>query len=153
VLRVDGLPKGWTVKSAMVGGVDMLDRPVALEGRDIDGLVLTLTEHPSSLSGTVRGAQGQADETAAVVLFPADTAWTNLGPSPRRVRLARPNRAGAFQIGGVPPGDYYVVAIEEVAAGAWQAPEVLQRLSQIATRVTVGDRQTASVSLSVQILR
>jgi hypothetical protein len=39
---------------------DILDSPVALETEDVDGLVLTFTDRPSTVAGTVRDPQGRA---------------------------------------------------------------------------------------------
>jgi hypothetical protein len=153
VLRVDGVPRPWSVKSAIVNGVDILDQPIALEARDVGGLVLTLTDRPSGLSGTVRNAQGQLDESADVVVFPRGGDWTNHGPTPRRFRLLSTNRVGAFAAVGLPAGDYYVVAVSGEATGAWQSSEMLQRLARVATSVTVGDHQNAAVSLTRMEIR
>ena len=111
----------WTLKSAMVGGRDVSDVPVTVAGSDITGLVVTLTDQASVLTGTVRDSRNAADVTATVLLFPTDRAlWTDYGAVPRRLRTARTDRRGAFSIPGLPAGEYYAIAIPEENTIDWQ---------------------------------
>ncbi len=48
---------------------------------------------------------------------------------------------------GLPPGDYYVIALDDVAFEDMNDPGVLERLAQYSTRVTVGDDVVAEVPL------
>jgi hypothetical protein len=147
-LRADAPPRGWTIKSAMVGGRDILDSPLALESSDVDGLVITFTDRPSGLGGTVRNARGQPDAGATVLVFPVTGAWTDLGSSPRRLKSARTLRNGTFSLPGLPAGEYFVVAIDDELASNWQDPAFLQRLARVATRVTIAAGQTLMQDLS-----
>lgn len=70
----------------------------------------------------------------------------------RWVRSARPLQDGAFRVPGLPPGDYWVAAIERMdglPAGGSAPPEaeVLEPLSSRATRITLGDGQSQDVTL------
>ena len=81
----------------MVGGRDVSDVPLTVAGDDISGLVVTLTDHASVLTGTVRDAQNAADVAATVLVFPTDRAlWLDYGGLPRRLRTARTDRTGGF---------------------------------------------------------
>jgi hypothetical protein len=153
VLRVDGPPSGWTVKSAMVGGRDISDTALVLESRDVSGLILTFTDHPSHLGGTVRDGHGRADDNAAVVIFPSDGGSVNLGASARRLRTVSVSRAGSYGISGLPPGHYDVVAISDGLSADWQDPVFLERLSRIASHVTIGDGQSLSLDLTTMVMR
>ena len=56
---------------------------------------------------------GPAD-AATVIVFPTDRdAWTNYGTSPRRLRNVRVDKTGAFSIGNLPAGEYFVAAVPE----------------------------------------
>jgi hypothetical protein len=145
---VDSPPKGWTIKSAILGGRDICDVPLPLESNDVTGLVVTFTDRPSQLSGTVRNAQGRPDEDATVLVFPVDGVWTDLGPSPRRMRSLRASRTGAFGFSGLPAGDYFIIAVNDAVAASWQEPAFLQKLARAATRTSLADGQTASLTLS-----
>lgn len=154
-IRVTTAPRNWTFKSAVINGRDVADTPLVLEANDADGLVITFTDRPSGLAGTVRNAQGAADQNATVLVFPHDpAAWTDIGANPRRLRSSRPSRDGAFMVPGMPPGDYDVVAVSDEIAANWQDPAFLRTLSRVATRVAVVEGQTASVDLrTAQVAR
>jgi protocatechuate 3,4-dioxygenase beta subunit len=73
--------------------------------------------------------------------------------NPRRMRLARTSRTGAYNFGGLPPGDYYLVAISEEYANEWQDPRFLQQVSAQATQVSVGEGARATRDLTTQPFR
>lgn len=143
LLRVANPPAGWSVRSIMIGGVDASDTPIDLEDRDVGGALVTFTDRVSSLSGTVKAQQGAAagaDDAAAVVVFPADNrAWMNYGLNPRRVRMTRTSKSGAYSFNGMPEGDYYVIAIAEEVASEWQDPRFLEAMSREANRVSISE--------------
>ena len=147
-------PPGWTLRQVMVNGVDAADTPVEIEARDLSGVVVTFTDRLSDLSGSVRDAQGAVDANAAVIVFPIDERqWTDYGVNPRRLRLARTTSAGAYRFGGLPPGDYYAVAISEAVAGDWQDPAFLRQLARDATRITVNEGGSHTQSLSTRAVQ
>jgi hypothetical protein len=148
LLRVDGPPRGWTIKSALLNGIDICDAPLAVEVNDITGLVLTFTDRPSSVTGTVRTSEGRPDDDATVLLFPMDGGWADLGSSPRRWRTMRASRAGTFGATGLPPGDYFAIAVSDAVASNWQDPAFLQTLARAATRVSLAEGQALSLTLS-----
>jgi len=143
LLRVANPPAGWSVRSIMIGGVDASDTPVDLEDRDVGGALVTFTDRVSSLSGTVKAQQGAAagaDDAAAVVVFPADNrAWMNYGLNPRRVRMTRTSKSGAYSFNSLPEGDYFVIAIAEEVASEWQDPRFLEAMSREANRVSISE--------------
>jgi hypothetical protein len=49
----------------------------------------------------------------------------------------------------LPPGGYYAIAVEYVAQGEWGDPEVLERLRGKATRFTVNDGETQTLTLKL----
>ena len=57
--------------------------------------------------------------------------------NPRRSRTARASRAGAYTIANLPAGDYLVAAIDRANEGDMQNPAYIERLSRVATRVTI----------------
>ena len=69
----------------------------------------------------------------------------------RWVRVARAAADGAFSITALPPGDYWVAAVDRVdtVAGAadWIDPDLLDRLLPRATRVFVGAGETRALDL------
>ena len=150
-LKSAGAPQGWTFKGATVGGRDITDAPFDIEGSDIGGVVLTFTDRPSALNGSVTGSGGGGgDPQAAVIIFPAERElWTGYGTSPRRLRNVRADTKGAYTISNLPPGRYYVAAVREALAAEWQDPKFLETLANEATPVTIGEGQQLTQALKV----
>jgi uncharacterized protein (DUF2141 family) len=147
VLRTS-TPEHWTFRSATVNGQDIADVPFDVRTADINDVVVTFTDRPTNLNGTVRAATGAADGAALVVIFPAENGnWAEAGMNPRRLRSTRTDRTGSFTMNAMPPGDYYVVAVHEDAMPQWQDPQALQELAGVATQLHLAEGETKSVTL------
>lgn len=139
LVTVGNLPAGWTLKSATIDGIDASVHPFDLAST-VDNLVVTLTDHPSELTGTVRTAQGASDPTADVVIFPADTkTWLETGTGTRILRQARVSRDGTYRVIGLPPGDYYLAAIPDELSTNWSEAKSLENLARLASRFQMTD--------------
>jgi hypothetical protein len=133
----------------VLGGTDVSETPIEIEDRDIGGIVVTFNDTPTDLRGTVKSADGVADDSSAVVVFPSDSrAWMDYGINPRRVRIARTSKTGTYSFGALPAGDYYVAAFSEEFAGEWQDPRFLDQLSRGASRVTLNDAEKRTQDLT-----
>jgi hypothetical protein len=138
----------WLVKSATIGGADVLDAALEIRDADVAGIVVTFTDRMATVSGTVRSA-GETDlSETSILIFPANhRAWIDSGMNPRRLKTARASRAGAYTLPNVPAGDYVIVAIDRANDGDTQDPAFIERLSRIGTRLTVStDPQTVSLT-------
>jgi hypothetical protein len=133
---IDG-PSGWMLSSATVNGRDVLDAPVDLR-QSVDGAVVTFSDRPAQLSGSVRDASDQPSATDTVILFPADrTLWT---PRSRRIRAERSAADGRFQFRLLPAGDYYVAAATDVDEYEWYDAAFLERLAAgSAVKIVIGE--------------
>jgi hypothetical protein len=153
VLRVSA-PRGWVVRSATFSGQDLIDSAVELREGDISGVVITFTDRPADLSGTVTGANGNPDGTASVIAFPADRAlWTSGGSSPRRLKNVRTGKDGSYSLGALPPGEYFLTAVPDAAAADWQNPEFLDVLARAAARVRLDEGEKKTQSLQTARIR
>ena len=140
VLRVISPVTGWTLESITYQGRDIADHPVDVSGSDIAGIVVTFTDRPAEIAGTVKTATGP-DVDASVLLFPSEPAlWTGT-LNPRRMRLTRVTKTGTYSMKGLPPGSYYVVAVPDEQTSDWTDPRALESLARAATLVDV-DRGT-----------
>jgi len=137
----------WTPKSATVGGRDILDNPLELRDADVTGISIVMTDKVGQVTGTVR-APGETDlSETSVFLFPvAYRNWADNGMNPRQSRTVRASRNGVFTMPRVPPGEYFIIAVDRSAAVDLQDPARLDDVSRAASRVTVTD-ETATVSL------
>jgi protocatechuate 3,4-dioxygenase beta subunit len=153
VVRMPNPPAGWTFKSAMYQGRDLSDTPIDLGARDAAGVVITLTDRPASLAGSVRTGQGP-DGEAIVVVYPIDSAaWSSSGVTSRRMRTARAARDGSYSIAGLPAGEYYVVAVKEDMVGEWQDPALLKALAGLAQQVRIIDGERKQQDLTSAVIR
>ncbi|HUR21039.1 MAG TPA: carboxypeptidase-like regulatory domain-containing protein [Vicinamibacterales bacterium] len=149
ILRVSGAPQGWTLRSATFAGRDITETAIELKDDSAAGVVLTFTDRPSEMKGTVRTASGNPDPTASVIVFPVDQAgWVDTGSQPRRIKTSRTGKDGSFTIGPLPPGDYNVVAIEDSAPRNWQDPAYLDAIARGATTVRIGEGDSRAVTLT-----
>ena len=96
-----------------------------------------------AIAGHVTDAQSKPIDSYLVIVFSTDrTKWF---PDSRSVMMARPGQDGGFEVVGLPPGDYWVAAVEAIPVnqnlGEWGRPETLDRLSTRATRVMLAARE------------
>lgn len=54
IVRFSSQPAPWTLKSAMLNGRDIADVPVTLDAADLSGLVVTFTDRPATIAGSIR---------------------------------------------------------------------------------------------------
>jgi len=149
----DSIP-GWSVESVTVAGRDVADAAFEITDADITDLVVTLTDQPARIGGSVRSMSGLADFDAAVFMFPTDRSrWREAGASTKVVRTVRVDATGAFLIPNTIPGEYYLVAVSDNQAHAWPDQKLLAQLSVVASTVRVGARQQMVVSLSTMEVR
>jgi hypothetical protein len=145
-------PSDWYLKSIRVRGRDVTDdrRGVSLAGmgfaRDLEVVV-------SNAGATIEGdvADGAASVAGySVVLFSSNPDhWYR---NSRFVKVASANTAGKFRIAGIPEGDYFVAAVDELdgsAAGAWQTRAFLESLIASARRLHLREGDARSMSLAL----
>jgi protocatechuate 3,4-dioxygenase beta subunit len=144
---------GWETKGATLDGRDVSTRPMEVRA-DVEGAVLTITDRPSEITGSVRNAQGTPDPTAAVLLFTADREyWVDFGSSSRRMRTVRVSEAGLFTLRGVPAGNYFLAAVPDEIAVDWQTSRVMDQLSRVAVRLSIQDGERRTQDLTVRTIR
>lgn len=150
-VRIDN-PPGWTLKSVSVRGRDISNAPVRLDS-DVAGVTLTFTDRPTDLAGFVRADNGLV-EGATVLVFPRDrTTWIDFGRRPPGLRASRSSRDGSFHFIGLPPGDYFLVAVDDAAAVDWQQPKRLETLAQLAAQVTLTAGEKRSIDVRPSVIR
>ena len=81
--------------------------------------------------------RGQAVHDYVVVAFSEDsTKW--LLPTPRHVRMARPDQDGKYSVTGFPPGEYLIAVEQELDMESAYDPETLERLRSKAVAARLG---------------
>jgi len=145
-------PQGWTLKSVTLNGIDVTDAPIHFGRADqsISGLELTLSSRPTTIVGSVTAA-GHSRAGAVVLIAGVDRSlWY---PHSRYFARASSGRDGTFTVVGLPPGDYFALAITAVPGltdgDDWQDPEYLDAHTARATRITLAEGAQVSVALVV----
>ena len=149
LVRLAGLPEGWTLRAVALAGRDITDTPIVFSRQmPTTGLQILLTDRLTMLTGTARDARGQVTTDYTVVIFPEDAAL-RVFPS-RFVRSGRPNQDGEFSVSGLPPARYLAYAAQAIPTSAWTNLEYLARMAPAAEPFSLGDGETRHVSLPVQ---
>lgn len=141
----------WFAATAIAGSRDVLDVPLALGQQDARGVTIVMTDDAPEIAGTVRDAKNQTVRSCSVVAFPVDRALRY--PQSRRIALRQCGDDGLFVFGlaaGLPPGEYYVAAVPDLAPNEQFDSVLLDELARTAARVTLadGDSKTVHVSLA-----
>jgi hypothetical protein len=146
-IRVD-LPEGWAVKAMYHDGRDVTDAPLESKSGDIlSGLLVILTNHVTALSGQLVDDKGAPLADGTVLVFASESEkWSE---DSRFVRAVRPNQQGAWQVKGLPGGEYLAVAVDYVEDGMWNDPEYLESVRRYAQKVTLTDGMSQTLSLRI----
>jgi hypothetical protein len=139
-------PQGWGLRSVRVNGIDVTDAGVEFKpGEDVSGVEVELTNKLTTVTGAVTMSGGEPSKDYTAIAFAQDKAkWTG---APRFQSVGRPDQEGRFKMTALPPGDYYVVAIDRVEPGQWADPEFLESMRTSATSLTLQEGETKSVTL------
>jgi hypothetical protein len=136
------------LRSGTQRGRELLDAPFEISpGTTLAGVVLTITDRPSEISGTLQSATGLPAPEYQIIAFPADPAlWTD---GSRRIRSTRPTTAGMFSFADLPAGEYLLAALTETDPGEWQRPEFLRDVMPSAVKVTLGEGERKRQDLRI----
>jgi hypothetical protein len=148
IIRVQGMPAGWALKSVTLDGADITDAVYDFKpGHNVTGLVVTLTDRLSEITGNVRDGRGQPILDYVLVAFPEDTKlW---GPQSRYVQTSRPNQNGTFSVKGLPPGRYLAAVVPALENGMQNDPALLEQLRPRARSFSLADGQLVNLNLEM----
>ena len=160
----------WMVKGLIIGGENALDTPVTFQpDQQLRNVQLIVTDKRSEMAFHVSDESGQPTRDYVVLVYPIQRSrWaTNVRtftlPPIDPMMMAVMNRVGATSsvpgqippngpprreaMSGLRPGEYYVVAVDDLAQDDLTDPAVLDRLRSSAVRVNMPESGTAEVSL------
>jgi hypothetical protein len=126
------------MRSSMANGQDTLDFPLNFTAEsDLAGVVITMTDTTTELSGHLMDAAGKPALDYTIVLASTDERfWT---PGSRRILTARTDATGAYMFRNMPPGTYLLGAVTDLEPGGQFDPELLQSLRGASRTVTVDE--------------
>ena len=148
-VRVAGAPQGWTFRGATLGGRDVTDAPLDIDG-DVSGVVLTFTDRQTQLCGKRNGGErlarrGDGDRVS--------DGSRRVGRLRQRVEAPAHGTRGQerqLQRRIAPARRVFRRRHPERMAADWQNPKFLEGLTGDATRVRLadGDKRTLSVKVA-----
>lgn len=103
-------PAGWSIRSIVAGGRDVLDRPIVIgPGERLRDVQIAYSDRLSELAGMFQNDSGSAAVDFTIVVFPDSRELWDAGA--RRIRGVRPATDGRFTVANIPPGTYYLAAL------------------------------------------
>jgi hypothetical protein len=138
--KLDVSPSPWTVDAMVVADQDRLDRPFQIGTGERLTALITLTERPNQVGGTLRDASGRALAFSLVTIFSVDGAQRE---AHRRVQLVRTDATGAFRFDGLPSGEYVLAPADGFDPEMWRTVPFFERLTPSGQRVAVGHGRPA----------
>lgn len=139
-VSISNAPAGVYLQSVRFGDRDVTDTGFDLSAGSPGSLEVLLNSDGAEISGVVAGDDGIPMSGVTVALI----------PNTRQSRLFKgdtTDQSGAFKFQGLAPGDYNLLAWEDVAWGAWYDPEFLKPVEGKAESVTVKENDRKSVTL------
>lgn len=137
--------EGLYVKAIRLNGRDVLTGGLHLESAPNGPLEVVISSNGGTVGGRVLDSSGKPVPNIKTVLVPN---------APRRQRgdlykYVSTDDAGRFQLSGIAPGDYRVLAWERVEEGAWQDPQFLRLFENEGAPVHIeeGSRVTVDTRL------
>ena len=158
VYRLSGFAPGmtagrstWTLRSVVADGRDLLDSPFEIRpGQDIGSVVATFTDRVADLSGVVIDQTGRPVSDVFVLVFSSNQAYWQVRA--RRVPApVRPDSSGRYRITALPPGEYYLAAIQSFDPEEYATPAFLEQVVPGAIKITIGEgeKKTQDIKLGI----
>jgi hypothetical protein len=148
LLRPQGAPRGWVMKSVLVNGRESIDTPIELRsGQALADVTVVFTDRLTEVNGTLKDASGAPLTEYTMLAFPQDQdLWR---PQSRHIMTTRPDQNGRYQLRGLPPGDYFLAAVDPAEQGEWFEPAYLAAHQGGAVRVSLGDGDVKTQDFTV----
>jgi hypothetical protein len=141
LIRALQVPAPWSLERVLQRGRDITDTPIEIrQGQKLQDVELIFTDAAPSVSGIVRTGTSRLLVDRLVVVFPVDQAlW---GPASRHIQSTRTDWLGRYQIGPLPPGEYFIVSVTDFEEEDIFERETLDQISRTAirTRLSVGQK-------------
>ena len=145
-------PRGWTLKAILVNGVDVTDGTHRFGARQqsLRDVQVVLSNRVTTLSGVVADSGTSGGKSEVVVFAAARDKWDVMS---RFVARGSPEADATFRFEGLPPGEYYVAAIDRVRLAGigvddeWEDPDLFEELIPSAKLVSLFDGLETTVKL------
>ena len=142
IVRDAGANDDWFVKTLLAGGRDVNDPGISLNGGTV-ALDLVASTNGGVAEGAITDHQGQPVANAVVVAVPESRMRGRMD----RYRKTQSDQNGHFQLQGLRPGDYTVLAWESVDGEEYYNPDFLKMYAGQGTALRVSEGEHKSLSL------
>ena len=139
-------PPGWWIKSVDMGGANAAQQPVMFgrPGDSRDDVTIVLSSAVGQLSGRVLDGTRRVEDGWVAVFAVDDDRWFSGSPY---LRMASRAQDGRYSVQSLPPGDYWVIAVDDNVSGMWQDRDVMNGLLADARRTTIDEGGRATLDL------
>jgi hypothetical protein len=135
---VNGVPEGCFVKSIRYGGTDVSDDGIDMAAAAPLEIILSATA--GDISAAVVDKDGKPVPNALVALLPKEGKST---------RANTTDEAGAVTFRALKPGDYRLMAFEDIPSGAYQDPEFIKPFEGSAATVKLDPSGRQAIQIQV----
>jgi hypothetical protein len=142
LLQVSGNPPGSFVKRIKLGETDVTEEGLDLTGGVAGSLQVTLGLAGAQVDGMVQGADEKPVTGATVVLVPDSRRYSLF-------KEVKTGEKGSFSFKGIAPGEYKILAWDDIESGASQDPEFLKRYESKAEKLSLKESDRKTLSLKV----
>jgi hypothetical protein len=138
----------WELKSVTLDGADITDVPYDTARGGTDRLEIVVTDQRQVVSGRVVDALGRPPSRFVVIAFPSDP---KEGAVPGRFIAGSwsSNPDGTFQLGRLPPGNYFAAAVPSARDDAPYDIDFHQSIKERATPFHLSPGESAKLELSL----
>jgi hypothetical protein len=150
-VQAQGLRPPWNVKAVRYRGTDITDSGLEVKpNEDLSEIEIDLTNRTTDVSGAVTNGRGEPVKDYWTLLFAREPEKRR--PPSRYLRTARADQEGRFRTTGLPPGDYFAVALDSVDPAEATDPDFLARIETRAERFSLGEGETKTLDLKLKSL-
>jgi protocatechuate 3,4-dioxygenase beta subunit len=144
-VTVTGMPRNGYIKLARYGGIDVMSDGLRLERQPTGPLEILISTNTGIVEGIVQNERQEPAANVIVVLVPDGAHRGRLD----LYRTASTDATGRYHVEGIPPGDYRILAWQDVENGAWQDPDFLRQFDDRARPVHLPEGGILNIGLRV----
>jgi len=150
-LNIPASLEGVYVKSAKLGGVDVLNTGFRFAGEPDRVLEIVLAKNAGSLTGRVEDERKQPVGGVFVTLVPAISTARLYRTD--MYKTTSTDADGRFEVKGLPPGDYKVFALAGFEKDAWNDPEFFKPYEDRGLTINVGEGRVFTLETPLNVVR
>jgi hypothetical protein len=145
-MALHGVPAGCYVKSVRFADQDVTHSLLDLTGGIGGKLEIVISTNAAEIDGVVRNEKGEAVPSITLVVWNTSVEFSM---SPDMRRRFRSDKTGAFKLDGLAPGDYRIVAWEEIDPLLALDEDFRKKFESRAAAVKVGEKATETVEVKL----